>query len=76
MLIEQNYCCAICDSKFKEVIRKDNKKDSGYCIDHKHLTGEVRALLCGNCNKAIGLLKESITNLENAINYLKKFDNK
>lgn len=28
-------------------------------VDHNHLTGEVRALLCQRCNHTIGLLKEN-----------------
>lgn len=32
---------------------------------------KVRGLLCGNCNRAIGLLKDDIKSLERAIEYLK-----
>lgn len=44
------------------------------CIDHDHKTGKIRGLLCGFCNKAIGLLKENINILRNAIHYLEKKD--
>lgn len=40
-------------------------------IDHCHKTGRVRGILCGNCNKAIGLLEDNPVFLTNAINYLK-----
>jgi hypothetical protein len=40
-------------------------------IDHNHSTGKVRGLLCDACNKALGCFKDSIENLENAIQYLK-----
>lgn len=44
------------------------------CIDHNHTTGKVRGLLCRQCNTGIGQLRDSIELLENAINYLNKYD--
>lgn len=41
-------------------------------IDHNHITGKVRSLLCKECNMALGLLKENIVTLKNMINYLEK----
>lgn len=41
-------------------------------IDHCHTTGRVRGLLCHNCNKAIGHLKESIDNALSLIAYLRQ----
>jgi len=39
-------------------------------VDHDHKTGTVRGLLCSRCNTAIGLLRESKSNLINALAYL------
>lgn len=39
-------------------------------VDHCHKTGKIRGYLCGSCNRGIGLLKESIEVLQNAIEYL------
>lgn len=39
-------------------------------VDHCHVTGKVRGLLCHNCNRALGLLKDDPQNLLNAVNYL------
>lgn len=42
-------------------------------IDHSHVTGKVRGLLCNNCNTAIGLFKEDINVMLNAIKYLQEY---
>lgn len=46
--------------------------DTNTNIDHDHKTNKVRGLLCSDCNKGIGLLKEDIDILERAIKYLKE----
>lgn len=65
MLVKQEYKCKICnyllDFSFK------NKKVH---IDHCHTTGKVRGILCGPCNAGLGMLKENINILKNAITYL------
>jgi len=59
----QQGLCAICD---KAVDR--NKM----CTDHCHTTGEVRGLLCDDCNIALGRLKDSPDILKRAIAYLER----
>lgn len=63
LLEEQNGVCAIC---FKAEIQ--GRKLS---VDHNHLTGEVRGLLCSKCNMVLGLLGDNDELLLNALNYLK-----
>ena len=46
------------------------------CIDHHHHSNNVRGLLCDACNVALGRFKDSISNLTNAIVYLKKYERK
>lgn len=41
-------------------------------IDHCHSSGIVRGLLCHNCNRGLGLFKDSIESLTKAIDYLKR----
>jgi hypothetical protein len=45
--------------------------DSKLCVDHDHNSGLVRGVLCGRCNRAIGLLKDDKNVVENAINWLR-----
>lgn len=52
--------CAVC---------KDRGK---LCVDHNHMTGAVRELLCPRCNAAIGMLRESPKLCDAAKKYLKK----
>jgi len=61
LLKQQNYCCKICGNKINMI--------SGY-IDHNHKTGKIRGILCGNCNTALGLLKDNIDIFKKAIKYL------
>jgi Autographiviridae endonuclease VII len=44
-----------------------------FMIDHDHKTGQVRGLLCKQCNWLLGHSKESIEILQNAINYLERW---
>lgn len=64
MLQEQNGVCDIC--KQKETSRINNFLS----VDHCHTTGIIRGLLCSDCNRGIGLLKDNKENLTNAIKYL------
>jgi hypothetical protein len=40
-------------------------------IDHNHATGRIRGLLCGYCNTMIGLARERISVLLQAVEYLR-----
>jgi len=70
-LKKQNYCCAICKTKENKVTLGSNKSLS-FAVDHNHDTGEVRGLLCNQCNRALGLFKDSSKVLQNAVKYLTK----
>lgn len=56
---EQGGKCAICGTP----------KDK-FDIDHCHKTDRVRGLLCGACNRALGLMKDNTVFLLKAIKYL------
>jgi hypothetical protein len=61
MLLLQGNKCKTC----KEDLLKPH-------IDHCHNTGKVRGLLCGNCNKALGLIRENTETLQNLITYIEE----
>lgn len=68
LLKYQNEVCAICNQKCKVRL----------AVDHNHITKEIRGLLCGSCNRAIGSLKVDsldIKLLESAIEYIKGSNN-
>ena len=58
LLVSQNYKCAICKTA-------DAKE-----IDHCHTTGKVRGILCGPCNRGIGIFKENRTTIAAVLAYL------
>ena len=43
----QQGCCWICGKHQSEL-------STTLCVDHNHKTGQVRGLLCGNCNTKLG----------------------
>lgn len=42
----------------------------GTDIDHCHATGKVRGILCSGCNKALGLLGDSVARIEGLAEYV------
>ena len=68
----QNGLCKICEVKLTNIeIDGDTLNKSNTCVvDHDHDTLFVRGLLCARCNKALGLLDDSIEKLEKARYYL------
>lgn len=48
----------------------------GLRVDHNHTTLRVRALLCSNCNTAIGQIKEDPSRLRAAADYIEQHTEK
>lgn len=68
-LAAQSGVCAIC-SKPETVIVHGKLKPLS--VDHDHSTGEVRDLLCTNCNNTLGAVNDDVEHLEKCIRYLKR----
>jgi Recombination endonuclease VII len=67
LLAEQGGVCAICK-------RPERAQRLGrplqMPVDHCHATGRLRGILCHACNRAIGLLRDDVEVLREAIAYL------
>lgn len=63
LYVAQAGCCAICGRH--ESVR-------ALCVDHDHVTGVVRGLLCGRCNRGIGLLDDGAAGVALAVAYLSR----
>jgi hypothetical protein len=57
--------CQICGLGFDE-------KNNPPCVDHDHVSGKIRGLLCRKCNAMLGFARDQVTILESGIQYLKK----
>jgi hypothetical protein len=58
MIAAQDGKCAVCWEETPEH------------VDHDHVSGEVRGILCFNCNGGLGQFKDDVSRLINAIAYL------
>jgi hypothetical protein len=63
MLSAQGGSCAICSCV--PGLRR-------LAVDHNHSTGKVRGLLCGPCNRALGILSDDPALLRAASDYLER----
>lgn len=60
MYKEQEGKCGVCRTTTKLV------------VDHNHVTGKVRGLLCNNCNRALGWAKENPETLIGLVEWSRK----
>lgn len=56
--LRQGGFCAIC------------QKNEPVHVDHDHVTGVVRGILCFNCNRGLGKLGDDVNLLRRALTYL------
>jgi predicted transcriptional regulator len=68
MLKNQNGVCAICSSPTGHWSK--NKRRARLAVDHDHKTGNLRGLLCGNCNRGLRWFRDSKELLLKAVRYL------
>jgi hypothetical protein len=68
MAREQDGRCAICGGSQSRV-----DSDGALVVDHDHLTGKVRGLLCTLCNTGLGAMRDDPAILLAALRYLRAF---
>ena len=70
---EQNNLCAICHRP--ETRLRKNGMPRRLDVDHNHQTGEIRKLLCNNCNRLVGIVEpRGIVYVKALLEYLQNFD--
>lgn len=62
---KQNELCAMCG-----LPQEKHGTITKLVVDHNHITGGVRGLLCDSCNLLLGFAKDDVRLLEKAIEYL------
>lgn len=65
MFESQKGCCAMCGRHQSEFKKK-------LSVDHNHRTNQVRELLCGPCNQALGYIRENVKTAQKMIDYITK----
>ena len=67
ILEQQGNVCAIC---------KQLDPKTRMVVDHNHLTGQIRGLLCHKCNRTLGSLKDDLGLVRSCLSYLMKFSDR
>lgn len=67
---DQKGCCAICETPLENIFLGIEGVSSS--LDHSHLTGKNRQLLCRYCNTGLGSFRDNPIYLNKAIKYLEK----
>lgn len=65
LLTEQLSGCSVCNVYV-------TTQKTKFVVDHNHLTGKIRSVLCGHCNLTLGLFNDDPMLLLEAVNYILK----
>lgn len=73
LLSSQDGRCVICQHELVYGLPKGSRPEEGQreaVVDHDHATGDVRGILCRQCNSGLGLLGDNVEALTAALSYL------
>lgn len=68
MIIDQNGQCASCGD-----ILGINPRN--ICLDHNHINGKIRKILCKKCNAALGFMEENVEKILKLAEYAQYCNN-
>ncbi len=71
MLANQKGLCAVCNQP-ETLVHHLTKQTSPLSIDHCHVSGRVRQLLCNRCNTTLGKVADDPALLRRLADYLEK----
>jgi hypothetical protein len=66
----QGHSCAICRRPERDSVNGVVKR---MAVDHEHVTGRIRGLLCSSCNRGIGLFDDDPETIRSAARYIESF---
>jgi hypothetical protein len=70
LLAKQGSRCAVCGTADPQY--RSGPSSARWCVDHDHVTGKIRGLLCHPCNRAIGMLADDAKIIEAALAYVRQ----
>jgi len=78
MRATRKYEYGISDDAYQALVQAEDgrcaicKEAAKLHLDHDHQTGKIRGLLCGACNRAIGMMQDNPARLRAAAAYLEE----
>lgn len=77
MLLDQGTVCAVCGLfPTTSPVKKSAVAFDNFVIDHDHVTGKIRGIVCNTCNVALGMIRDNPETARKLATYLEAFGRK
>ncbi len=70
LLEKQRNICAICETNNPCGEGNNSNHLKNFAVDHCHITGKIRGLLCNKCNRGLGFFNDDVNLIKDVIYYL------